>query len=212
MTIDNPIYMSAYGMAVKAGFVGSPEEWLESLKTHVHIKWARNLPANDAEMTDEPGDWMGICTDGSKTAPDDYRRYTWVYVRGADAGDLIAEEYNPGKSYKKGDIVRYMGRLYVANSDTAGGVFNRSKWDEITLGDLLGGLQETVLGPNNGLTTEQHNYSPEQRAQMLRNLGIDLDLILMRGRKLIIDENWVVDSESQLPAPGTAGRVMFVRR
>ncbi len=48
----------------------------------LHIKWAETEPTSNADIKDTPDAWVGLCSDGSETAPTDYTAYRWFLWRG----------------------------------------------------------------------------------------------------------------------------------
>lgn len=69
---------------------------------YVHIKWADQIPQNDAMMNSTGGAYMGIYTGISVTAPTSYTKYTWVKVKGED-GNVASATGAPGKDGVDGE-------------------------------------------------------------------------------------------------------------
>lgn len=56
----------------------------------VWIRYAMQKPTESSHSFNEiPQDWMGICVDYNKTAPTDYKQYSWFKIKGekGDTGD-----------------------------------------------------------------------------------------------------------------------------
>lgn len=56
----------------------------------VWIRYAMQKPSESSHSFNEiPQDWMGICVDYNKTAPTDYKQYSWFKIKGGkgDTGD-----------------------------------------------------------------------------------------------------------------------------
>ena len=129
--------MTAYGIAVKHGYVGTEEEWLKSLNAYLHIKFSHYLPHNNYEMQDTPAEWIGIATSKSEEAPEDYTAYTWIYVKGTAEATWLAPAYKE-KPYAKGDIVSFGEGLYrCILAITTPMPFDSTYWETITVGELV---------------------------------------------------------------------------
>ena len=80
---------SAYELAVENGFEGTLEQWLASLRGqtgdngYTHIKYANSMPDHDADILQTgTGDYIGIYTGTSATAPTSYTAYNWFKIKG----------------------------------------------------------------------------------------------------------------------------------
>lgn len=51
---------------------------------YLHIKWADQIPTNDAQTNTTGGAYIGIYTGISQTPPVSYTKYTWVRIKGED--------------------------------------------------------------------------------------------------------------------------------
>jgi len=84
------------------------------------------------------------------TTAEDWDNTKWDYI---DLKDLvsrmsgsIASEYDPTKSYTKGDLVVYKNRLYQASANMSPGSWDSSKWILFDLGSIAE-KSWTYLGP-----------------------------------------------------------------
>ena len=146
-----PYYMTAYGIAVQHGFKGTEEEWLESLKAYIHVKYSENLPQNNADMQDEPANWMGILADHNKEASEEYSDYTWIYLKGEANAALLADPYSSDQLYPIGSIVSH-GEMIVKSvvEITEPEPFDSAKWVRMTLAELIrtsAGVEDASITP-----------------------------------------------------------------
>ena len=72
---------------------------------------------------------------------------------------MIAEEYDPTKSYTVGALVIYNGILYQCISDTTG-EFNESDWQVVMVADVVSQLQSEI---------DQSNHNTLLRASIIPN-------------------------------------------
>ena len=103
---------SAYELAVENGFEGTLEQWLASLKGetgangYTHVKYANSMPDNDADiLATGTGDYIGIYSGTSATAPTSYTEYSWFKIKGEtpvitfdDEGYILIDGVNTGIS------------------------------------------------------------------------------------------------------------------
>lgn len=75
-------------------------------------------------------------------------------------GSIVAEEYDPTKSYIIFDYCIFESKLYRANSSTTG-VFDPEKWDERTVGYDLTTIQNYIYSLNAGNVTYDENTTYE---------------------------------------------------
>lgn len=57
---------------------------------YLHIKWADQIPTNDAQTNTTGGAYIGIYTGISATPPISYTKYTWVRIKGEDGVSATA--------------------------------------------------------------------------------------------------------------------------
>ena len=57
------------------------------LITYMHMKYSEDNPSSNAEMSDTPGDWLGIYIGSSSTAPTAYTSYVWHNITGVYIGN-----------------------------------------------------------------------------------------------------------------------------
>lgn len=57
--------------------------------TYTWVKYSATRPTSNADMKDDPDDWIGIYTGGASSAPTTYTSYAWYRIRGekGDTGD-----------------------------------------------------------------------------------------------------------------------------
>lgn len=143
--------MTAYGLAVKHGFKGTEEEWIESLNAYLHIKFSHSLPQSDSDMTDTPAEWMGIATTRNPDAPEEYTSYMWLYVKGEADSKILAPAYNEQATYSVGNVVSYGQGVYRCTTQVSTPEpFNIAKWTSCTISALI----DDVAGiEDNAVTT-----------------------------------------------------------
>lgn len=163
---NSSYYISAYGLAVKRGFTGTIDEWLDSLKAHVHVKYADKLPTSDSDMKDLPGDWLGISSNNSEQASEHYSDYSWSYIKGEMNTAGMAEPYQE-KPYKVGDIVYYGDKIYRCIVDIPNGEpFNPAHWENTTLAQAL-----SAVGDAAAVRYEPQSLDEAQQSQARANIN-----------------------------------------
>lgn len=163
---NSSYYISAYGLAVKRGFVGTMDEWLKSLQAHVHVKYADKMPTSDSDMSDQPGDWLGISSNNSEEASERYTDYSWSYIKGATSTEGMADGYRE-KPYLIGDIVCYEGEIWrCIEAIPAGEPFNPNHWEKT---NLVRALQMTAA--QTAVSYEAQSLTTAQQAQARANIN-----------------------------------------
>lgn len=148
-----PYYITAYGLAVKHGFKGTEKEWLDSLNSYLHIKFAHILPQSNADMQNAPAEWMGIANTKDSEAPEDYTGYMWMYVKGEADSKILAPAYNEQTRYSAGNVVSYGQGIYRCTTPiTTPEPFNPAHWTSSTMIDLI---TEAGNVPDNAVTTSK---------------------------------------------------------
>lgn len=160
-------YITAYGLAVKRGFEGTMDEWLESLNGYVHIKYAKSLPQSDRDMQDDPADWIGFCTNHDPYAAIHYSDYKWQCIRGAANAAVIAPPFDSTKVYEWGEVVSmgdHIFRCEVVKSTA--GEMHPAQWREMTLGEAMyhNGMFDVV-------SYGEQTVSAEKKEQARQNIG-----------------------------------------
>lgn len=56
------------------------------LISYMHMKYSEDNPLADGDMSDNPGDWLGIYIGSSTTAPTSYSNYVWHNISGVHIG------------------------------------------------------------------------------------------------------------------------------
>lgn len=70
-------------------------------QTYVYIKWSNDYPQSDADMTNTPSQYIGICSTTASTAPTSYTAYAWYKYKG-DKGDTGAAMESIAKTSTSG--------------------------------------------------------------------------------------------------------------
>ncbi|WPC08601.1 glucosaminidase domain-containing protein [Globicatella sp. PHS-GS-PNBC-21-1553] len=130
---------SAYQLAVEAGFKGSLDEWIESLKgkdgtsgtpgpkgedgrtTYIHTAWALDDKGTGFSTSVSANKlYMGTYTDFTKEDSTDYRKYTWVKIKGETGKDgytpIKGTDYFDGRDGQDGKS-SYTYIKYSANAN-----------------------------------------------------------------------------------------------
>ena len=86
----------------------------DGASSYVHIKYAPVASPSDSQMTEEPGEYIGICTTDSPTAPTSASDYAWSKLEGHDGEDGL-----PGKDGTDGADGRttYVHFAYATSPD-----------------------------------------------------------------------------------------------
>lgn len=58
-------------------------------------------------------------------------------IRDKNVYTLLAPEYNPSKTYEKGDYCIHDYALYKCNNSATTGDWDNSKWDQTTIIDII---------------------------------------------------------------------------
>ncbi len=120
---DNPpFYISAYGLAVRQGFVGSLDEWLESLKGDSAYEVAVSQG-----FTGSVTDWLNSLA-GPPGPPG---------AAGAGSGDMLCSVYDPGGRAR--DVFAYTDSLCDAVADVIGELFAGSSGGTGSSGGVITG-------------------------------------------------------------------------
>lgn len=169
---NEPYYISAYGLAVKRGYVGTLDEWLESLGMYLHIAYADTLPGEGDEIRQYPaGDFIGICASHYKEAPTDAKDYAWHCIKAEANVEKIAPAWQAGKHYEREEIISYSGSIYSARIDhTSAAEFEKSKWLETTLSEAL-----FAAGVKTSVSYQAQSLTAEEQAQARANIGAMAD-------------------------------------
>ena len=101
-----PTDSSVYVWSLIKGSDGVGVKGEDGKSAYLHIKYSndgKTFTGNDGE---DPGDWIGTCTDENEADPTGFEAYTWKLIKGADGKDGQNGEdgYSPTVSvYKSGD-------------------------------------------------------------------------------------------------------------
>lgn len=165
---NEPYYISAYGLAVKRGYEGTLDEWLDSLGMYLHVAYADNLPEDGETVRSYPaGAYIGICATHSKEAPETAEAYAWTCVRTDANAEKIAPAWQAYTSYERDDIISYDGSVYSCRTKhTSGESFDRAKWLETTLGEAL-----VALGIKASVNYTAQDLTEAQKLQARTNIG-----------------------------------------
>jgi len=165
-----PYYISAYGLAVKRGYTGTLDEWLEGLGMYLHVATCDHLPQPDEEVSYYPlSDYIGICATHSSTAPTTAGAYKWVCIKPREPNvEKIAPTWAAGTEYGPNDIVSYNGDIYIHDSTTeTAAEFNPAHWTETTLAEAL----KTAGWVGAVRYDEAQSLTSTQKAQACGNIG-----------------------------------------
>ncbi len=159
-----PYYLTAYAIAVRQGFEGSEEDWVNSLQAHVFIKFSERAPISDSDLTDTPSDWLGIAAGNFNSAPEHFEDYVWAYIRGQANAKLVAPIYDSSKSYTAGEVMSFGESVFKAIRPTSGS-FNPEDWQETSAVEALRGIAGDVVRYTEQTLTEA------QKTQARANIG-----------------------------------------
>lgn len=153
--VTSQYYITAYGLAVKRGFKGSLDDWIDSLHGSVFIKFADKLPECDEDMKDEPGNWLGILSGPGTMSGAHYDEYKWVNIKGSANAAVIAPAFDAAKSYDEGETVSYGEEIYRCKVKSTPGSLNPAEWEKTTLAQSV---EQT--GFNNSVS-----YLPQSKSE-----------------------------------------------
>ena len=175
-SLTDPCIMGVYGDD------GSPGE-----NSYVHIKYSAVANPTDADLTETPSDYIGICTDNTRTDPTTAASYTWAKWKGEDGpqgnpgvkgddgetsyvhlaycidpGGQTAEEI--GFSTSSFDGALYLG-VYTDHTEDDSETVGDYDWSLIVGGDGIGIQSVTnyylASDQSSGITTESEGWTTD---------------------------------------------------
>ena len=97
------------------------QDGISGSSSYVHIKYSDYENPTDEQMTETPGEYIGICVDGNPSDPTTASSYTWSKFEGKDGADGVPGEdcyvhfaYATSQDGSEGfSVVPFEGALYI---------------------------------------------------------------------------------------------------
>ncbi len=102
------------------------------LSNYIWIKYSDTLPDSNEDIKDSVGDYIGVYSGNSATAPTDYTAYTWSKIKGRDGGSTAATQ----SAWANKSAVFVGDSITVGSGVTAGNRYWELLEDYLQLGNV----------------------------------------------------------------------------
>lgn len=167
-----------------------------------HEAYSDTLDRSNALTVDWAGNQVlaGKLTVGAQpTAANDVTTKTYVDTSVLNLENIIAYPYDDTASYYENEYCIYENVLYKALTDTAGGDFEPSDWEEIQITNELDNLQIGINNAQNTADTTNSKIATDFKISNTYNVGN----LRNRGEKLIKCNTAIPSPEAWTPAHWT---------